>query len=211
MHAEGHFVGADAGSDLGVVDEFVSLGVELLDGFNERALVLAIDPAGIGDVLNGVAGGVEFDSLEAGREESGSPLSRRDGLGIAATDGGEDNETRKVFRFRAEAVVDPGSHGRATADGGAGVHEGVGRIVIDLLGHHGANDGDIVRHLLVVGHVVRDVLSGLSVFFKFAEVAEDFELLTLKLRNGLSFGEGLGHGLSVEFIELGFVVEGLEV
>ena len=63
----------------------------------------------------------------------------------------------------------------------------------------------------MVREEVGDVLAGLTVFFELGEVALHFERFALQLGDGLSLGEGLGHGLVVEFVELRFVVEGLEV
>ena len=83
--------------------------------------------------------------------------------------------------------------------------------MIDLLGDHGANHGHVVRHFRVVGKVVGDILPGLTILLELGGVAEDFELLSLKLGDGLALGEGLGHGFAIELIELGFVVEGLEM
>ena len=87
----------------------------------------------------------------------------------------------------------------------------MGRVVVDLFRDHGSDDGDVVSHLLVVGEEVGDVLSGLAVLFESGEVALDFEGFPLELGDGLSLGEGLGHGLAVEFVELELVVEGFEV
>jgi hypothetical protein len=83
--------------------------------------------------------------------------------------------------------------------------------VVDLLGDHGADDGNIVGEFGGVRKEVADDLSALAILVELGEVALDFELLSLKLRDGLSFGEGSWHGLAVELIELGFVVEGFKV
>ncbi len=45
-----------------------------------------INAVWIGDVVDGIAGGVEFDALKAGRKEAGSPLTRGDGLGVTPAD-----------------------------------------------------------------------------------------------------------------------------
>ena len=70
MHAKGHFIGADAGGDFGVVDEFITLGVELLDRLDQSALVRPVYSGGIGNVVNWIAGGIEFDALKSRRQEA---------------------------------------------------------------------------------------------------------------------------------------------
>ena len=83
--------------------------------------------------------------------------------------------------------------------------------MVDLFGHHRADDGDVIGHFLVPREVVRDVLAGLAVFFELGEVALHLEGFPLKLGDGLALGEGLGHGLAIQFVEFRFVVEGFEV
>ena len=83
--------------------------------------------------------------------------------------------------------------------------------MIDLLGEHRLHDADVVRHLGGVGQEVRDELTALPVLPELGEVTLHLELLALELRDGLALGEGLRHGLAVQFIELRLVVEGLEV
>ena len=87
----------------------------------------------------------------------------------------------------------------------------MGRVVVDLLGDHGADDGDVIRHLSGPGQVVADVLGPTSVLFELGEVALHLEFLALQLGNGLTLGEGFGHRFSVQLVELGFVVEGFQV
>ena len=211
LHAEGHFIGRDAGVDFGIHDELVAFAVELVDRFDEGRLLGRADAFGIADVMNGISGRVKFDSLMAAGEKARRPLAGSDGLGVASTDAGEDDEAGEVLGFRAEAVGDPGTHRGPTADRGAGVHEGVRRVVVDLLCDHGADDGDVVGHLGGVREEVADDLPALAILVELGEVALNFEFLSLELRDGLSFGEGGRHGHAVELIELGFVVEGLKV
>ena len=62
----------------------------------------------------------------------------------------------------------------------------------------------------MVGEEVGNELA-LAEFLELGEVSLDLELLSLQLGDRLSLCEGLRHGLSVELIELGLVVEGLQV
>ena len=98
-----------------------------------------------------------------------------------------------------------------STDGGSGAEKGVSWVMVDLLGDHGANDGDFVSHFGGVRQEVTDVLPAFSVAFELGQVALNFELLALKLSDGLAFGEGFRHRLPIEFIQLGLVIEGFQV
>ena len=90
----------------------------------------------------------------------------------------------------------------------AGVHEGVGRVVIDLLGLHRADDADVVGDLGVVRQEVADRLAGRAVAGELGLRAEAEELLlALELGDRLAGGERGGHRLAVHRGELRLVVE----
>ena len=121
--------------------------------------MLSIDSIWICNVVDGVTGRIELDALKSRGEETGTPLARGNRLGVSSTNGSEYYKARKVFGLGSKAVVDPGTHRRTTADGSTCIHKGMSGIVVYLLGDHGSQDGDIVRHLLVVGKEIRDVLA----------------------------------------------------
>ena len=73
----------------------------------------------------------------------------RNGLAFGA--GAHDDEGREIIGNTAESIADPGSHAGASSDGGAGVHEGVGRVMVDLIGLLGADDADVIGDLLKIG------------------------------------------------------------
>ncbi len=184
-------------------------GVDGLDGF---VLGGGADAGGILDVEDGIAEGVELDALKVAGQDAAGPLAGGDGLHLAALAGGhEDDEAGQVVGFRAESVEDPGAHAGAAGDDGAGVHEGVGGIVVDLLGPHGADDADVVGDAADVGEERADLLSGFAEFLEGMLGAEAGEALALQLGDLLAGGKGIGHGLAGHFGELGFVVEGFEV
>ena len=211
LHFEGHLVLGDAGGDFGVVLLFGEEAVEALDFFDDLALGALADALGIADVVDGVAFGLELDALEAAGEDAAAPLAGGDGLGAVFAGGGEDDEAGEVLGFGAEAVEEPGAHAGAALDDGAGVHEGVGGVMIDLLRLHGADDAEFVGLFGDVGEEVAYFDAGLAVFLEVGEGASGFEDLALELGELLAFGEGFGEGLFVEFFEFGFPVEGLEL
>ena len=78
---------------------------------------------------------------------------------------------------------------------------------------HGTDDANIICDRSDFGKLVGDELAGLSVALEFVLGAEAFEcvLLAHELGDGLTFGDGFGHGFAVHFPQLGFVIVGLEV
>ena len=83
--------------------------------------------------------------------------------------------------------------------------------MIDLLSYHRAYDRYIIRHFCSPWKVVTDVLSTLTVLLEFGQVTLHLEFFTLQLSDGLPLGEGLGHGLPMEFIQLGLVIKSFQM
>ena len=94
----------------------------------------------------------------------------------------------------------------------AGVHEGVGRVVVDLLGLHRADDADVVGDVGDVRQPVADRLAGGAVpgELRLRPEAEEL-LLRLELRDRLAGGERGGNRLAVHRGELRLVVEEFEL
>ncbi len=78
---------------------------------------------------------------------------------------------------------------------------------------HGTDDANIICDRSDFGKLVGDELAGLSVALEFVLGTEAFEVVLLahELSDGLTFGNGLGHGLAVHFLELGLVIVGFKV
>ena len=92
-------------------------------------------PLGSAHVEHRVALGVEPDALEPAGQEAAVPLPRGDRLRLAELAvGGQHDEAGQIVALAAQAVGDPRAHRRPAGDGRAGVHEGVGRVVVDRLG-----------------------------------------------------------------------------
>ena len=79
--------------------------------------------------------------------------------------------------------------------------------MVDLLGGHRLNDGDVVREFGNVRELFADFLSALSVFIEFESWAVASQWLSLQLSDRLSLGELFGHWLAVHLRQFGFVVE----
>ncbi len=128
--------------------------------------------------MNRVASAVEFYTLMTAGEKTCSPLPGGDGLWVTPPHARHDHKSRKVLTIAAEAIVDPSAHRGATTDGRPGVHEGMRRVVIDLLGEHRFYYADLVSHFSMVGKEVGDELS-FAELLEFCEVTLNLEMLTL--------------------------------
>ena len=97
------------------------------------------------------------DALEPAGQEAAVPLPRGDRLRIAAALAMLVSTTKpgRFVGFAAQAVRDPRAHARPAGDRRAGVHHRVGRIVIDLVGVHRADDADVVGDAADVRQAVR--------------------------------------------------------
>ena len=112
-----------------------------------------------------------------------------------------------------EPVVDPRAHRRSAADGRAAVHERMGRVVVDLLGDHRADDADVVSKLLMPGSKTSLIhLAAWPVAVELEHRAVPrLQLLVLELCDRLALGVRLGHRLVVKLGQLRLVVERLQM
>ena len=110
-----------------------------------------------------------------------------------------------------ESVGDPGSHAWTAGNRGAGIHEGVSRVMIDLIGLLGTNDADVVGNLLNVGEKAGNLLSGLSAFFEFDFRAKTLERGVLEESEFNPFSQLLWDRLSIVFTKLRLVIETLKL
>ena len=150
------------------------------------------DAVRILDVEHRIADGIELDALELAGQNSGRPLARGDRLHLAAlARRTSSRRSRADPRSPRPAVKHPRTHAGAAGDDGPGVHEGVGRIVIDLLGPHGAHDADIVGHAADVRKQFADFLAGLAELLESVCGPKQFSSLALQLRDLLPFGEAI--------------------
>jgi len=83
--------------------------------------------------------------------------------------------------------------------------------VIDLVGMQRPDDTNIVGDAANVRKEVADLLAGLTVTVESGKWTETDQSLALQLRNWLPLRKTVGHRLAVEFGELGFVIEALQV
>lgn len=183
--------------------------IEFGQRIKRGSLGAAFDSGGGIKVIEWGSGGVELDTGVFAGKKAGVPCGLRDGLAFGA--GAHDDEGGEVIGDVSKAIGDPGSHAGAARDRGAGIHEGVGRVMIDLIGLQGSDDTDVVGDLLEIGQKVGNHLAGLAALFETDVSAEALEGSVLKEREFNPLGEFLGDGFAIEFAELRFVIEGLEL
>ena len=211
LHFKRHLVLGDARRDFGVVLFFRKEAVETLDLLDDLSLRALADTVRIADVVHRVALRLELDSLEPAREHAAAPLTRGDGLLAILAGRSQDDEAGEVLRFGAEAVLQPRPHARAALDDGAGVHEGVGSVVVDLLGLHRADHAELVGLLGDLGEEIAHFDARLAVLREIREGSSRLQFGALELGELLSLGERLGKGFVVEGFQVGLPVEGFEL
>ncbi len=138
-------------------------------------------------------------------EEAGAPVD--DAAGREAAGIGEDDEGGQVLAFAAESVGDPGAHAGEAGQGVPGVHEEATGPVEGGGAFHGVDEGEVVDAPRQPGKEVADPASG------FAVPAEGPLAGVAVAGFGgeeLQFPIGV-EGLSGAFLELGFVIEGVDV
>ncbi len=161
--------------------------------------------------MDRVALAVKFDPGKSTGKKSTRPLSSRDRLGISAADTSEDDKAGKILIDRTESVIHPTPHAGTVRDNRSGVHEGVGGIVIDLLGHHRIDDGDVVGAGRDVGKEVADRLAALAMLREGGSGSEASKIRALQLCDRHALGEGCRHCFPVQCTQLWFGIEGLEM
>ena len=212
LHLVSHLVLGDAGGDFRIVHDVIVMGVDGIDGANEVALLRTAEAGRALEVENGIALPAELDALVAAGEKTGGPLTHGNGLGrTSAAVRDEHDEARQVFGFGAETVRDPRTHGGTTDDLGAGVHEGVGGVVVDRVGGHRADDAEFVCDGADVREKLGDFSAALAEALEGGLGRPTNELLALELGELLAGGEALGHGLAIHAREAGLVIKGFEL
>jgi hypothetical protein len=123
------------------------------------------------------------------RQETRRPLARRDRLLPARPDRGQHDETRQILRLGAEPVQQPRTHARPALDRRAGVHEGVRRIVVDLIGVQRLDHAQLVGDAAEMRKDFRDLQTRCAALPERAERPHCVQRLVLQLRQLLALGE----------------------
>ena len=160
-------------------------------------------------------GTLEVEDWGTGRAEDRTLIGRRHVaarpvLGAADRPAGRvehHHEAGEVLVDAAEPVVDPRTQTGAAGQDLAGVHLEHGRAVDRRVGRHRVQEGDVVDAGGQVREQVADVLAGLAVLLELPLRPDDPALVLLA-----ASAERLdGDRLAVELVELGLVVEGVDL
>ena len=211
LHAKRQLVLGDARVDLRVGDPLVAQAIEFAERLDEAALLFAVHSGRGPDIVHRVALGEKLNTLVTARQKTGTPLSRRDRLRVAAALASQHDEPRQVLVHRAQSVSHPSAHARPAGDGRAGIHHRVRRVVVDLLGVHRAHDRDVIGDAGDAGQHIRNLLARLPVTAKRKQRAEALEFCVLQLGYRLAFCERLRHRLAVQSRQFRLVIERLQV
>ncbi len=146
LHAEGHLELLDPGVGFGIPDLGMGQFVELPETVELASSDVGWYAGGIVDEEDGIAGGAEGDAGVFAGEVATGPETTGDGLELFLVGGlgDEDDEGGEVGVEGAESVGDPGAEAGPAADHVAGLHGGDGGFVVDGLGVHGADEGDVI-------------------------------------------------------------------
>lgn len=101
----------------------------------------------------------------------------------------------KIFRFAAEPISDPASHAGSTTQRGTGIHHRMSRVVVNLVGDHRTNDGDVVGQFAMPRQKVTDPLAALTILTELRQMPLNSQLLSLQLLIGWPIVKDSGIGL----------------
>ena len=144
LHAVGHFVGGDARGDFRIAIRRLQIHlIETLDHVERIARrCSSVHSFGVGQEQHRVALRAELDALIDRGQKSAAPA------GFAAVGlvfpGEQHHETRQIRALAAQPVSQPRAHAGTADDLEAGVHEDLGRRVVELRGVHRPHDRDVV-------------------------------------------------------------------
>ena len=146
LHPKGQFVVVDPGLDLRVLILFEVQSVQLTDIVQHSPAHSPIHSGGIAEEEHRVFAWAESNPLVMGRKEACAPhpLVQWLGVGRAAGAGDHHHEGGKVPVFTSQSVGEPGSHRWPSGLLVPRLKEGHGRIVVDGLGVHRADETQLV-------------------------------------------------------------------
>ena len=170
-------------------------------------------PAGIVQVEDWFAGAAKFHALVARGKETGSPQAIVECLEVSFAAADHDDVGGHVGVVATEPVAKPRAHARFSGLLLAGVDEGDGRVVVDGLGVHRFDDGDVIDDAGGVREEFADPSAVLTVSFELEHRRDAGERFLLAGHPGeaLPLADALGQLRAVEFPHRRVVVEGVDV
>ncbi len=166
------------------------------------------DAVRVAKVRHRVAAALKSDALMRGGQKSARP-QRIAGVGwrIAVR---ENDEARQVRVFRAKAVGEPRAHARSPDTTEAGAQQQLGVGMVELIGDHAADHGQLIRDAGDVGHLFGELHPALSVLRKL--IGRSHQRFLARQEAKLDALDDLGgRGLAVELVEHGLGIEEVHV
>ena len=182
--------------------------VEMADRVERVALELRVHAGRIGEIQNRIAAAAERHTLIHGGQKAATPTGIAAARPFAA--GAEHDERRQVLRFAAQAIGDPRAHAGPAELLRAGVHQDLAGSMIESVGHHRFDDGNVIHNLCQVRQQFGEFRAALAIL-------GEFELRTQQLRVGvdesspIAFQQIRGRQGPIELGQLRFIVEQLQV
>lgn len=132
---------------------------------------------------------------------------------LAAALGNKDDVSGQVLVHAAKAVGNPRAHAGGAGELRAGVDEGDAGVVVDGLGMHGADYGDIIGHARGVGQEVADPLATGAALLELGQALADGKIFLTggHACEALALSDGIGEILTVDFFQVWLVVEEIDV
>ena len=147
LHAEGHFILADACVDFRIDLQPLLLAVEGGQGIELVATHGFAETRRIGQVKHRIAAATECDPLMVRGQKTGTPeagIKRIGGAGGAAARK-QHHKGGQARVLTAQAVAGPGSKTGAARLLVTGLQQGDGRIVVDCLRVHGTDEAQLIH------------------------------------------------------------------
>ena len=145
LHAVGHFERLNPGVDLGVAQGIELELIQLVNPVEEPPSHLVVHSLWIGDIKDRLSLRSKLDALMVAGQEAATPISGEERL-ILPEARAQDHKCGQLVVLAAQAVGEPGSHGRPPGLRGSRLHHGHPGIMIDRFGVKGSNQGDVVGH-----------------------------------------------------------------
>ncbi len=207
LHLVSQLVGADPRFQLGVARIFRSEAlVQFLQKIQLAALLLIGGPGGRLQMQDRCIALPELRALISGFEEARAPVFRPAYRFFAIQQYYEGGE---IPVCAAQSVSNPGAHGRASGQDGAGIHLAHRADVIQAVRPAGADNGHLVDVLGHVGIPVGHPHAALPVLLEGALRAE--QGIVAGAHGGDGLAERSRHGLAVHFGQLRLRVEDVDV
>ena len=198
----------DAGRDFRVAELVKLHAVQLAERIEILPPLSLAEARRIRQVKHRVAHRAELDALILRRQEPAAPQPVVQRLAAGAL-GHHHDERRQVGALAAEPIGQPRADRRASGDLETGLEERDGRVVVDRLGVHRADEAQLVGGLGRVRQQLADPRAGLAVLLELEEGVDDREAL---LRGGhagepLAFANRVGQLGAAQTVERGLIVE----